>query len=263
MSFVAMSILLNMKTNTNNDIWIFTLFPDYFKQWLETGVMQRAKSSFNFHLINIRDYSDNKYRSVDDAPYGGGHGMVLRADILALALQATVFDSLQINASQWHKDDERGPWIIFPSARGKIWHASKAKSMGTRGLVGQRPLVFICGRYEGVDERFIDQFVHEEISIGDFVLAGGEIAVSCILESALRFYPGILGNPQSVQEDSFEDGLLDCAYYTRPAVFRGQTVPEVLLNGNHAEICKYKVEQKKILTKKWRPDLWERYETKT
>ena len=237
-------------------IWILTLFPEYFKPLLDCGIAGSAlrgersqEIKFEVQFVNIRDYSTTKYKSVDDTPYGGGPGMVMRADILRDALMKGV-----VHAGGY--EDKSQLQVIFTSPRGRVWNNKLARSFGREVLSHPtKDVVFICGRYEGVDERFLEKYVDEYYSLGDFVLTGGELAVMTILDSAVRFVPGILGNKLSSEHDSFEDGLIEYPQYTKPQEFEGINVPEILIGGHHKKIEEWQLEQKKIMTKKWRPDL--------
>jgi tRNA (guanine37-N1)-methyltransferase len=240
----------------NKKIWILTLFPEYFIPLLQCGIAgsafrgERSDSiKFEVKLVNIRDYSTTKYKSVDDSPFGGGPGMVMRADILRDALVKGVME-----AGGYSSLEELH--VIYTSPRGKVWNNKEARVFGTQILSHpKKDLVFICGRYEGVDERFLEKYINDYYSIGDFVLTGGELAVMMMLDSAVRFVPGILGNKLSSEHDSFEDGLIEYPQYTKPQEFEGMSVPDVLLSGHHKNIEKWQLDQKKIMTKKWRPDL--------
>ena len=237
-------------------IWILTLFPEYFKPLLECGISgsafrgERSETmKFEVQFVNIRDYSTTKYKSVDDTPFGGGPGMVMRADILRDALMKGVVEKGNYST----KDDLH---VIYTSPRGKVWNNKVARDFGMNVLGHpDKDVVFICGRYEGVDERFLEMYVDDYYSLGDYVLTGGELAVMTMLDSAVRFVPGILGNKLSSEHDSFEDGLIEYPQYTKPQDFEGKTVPEVLLSGHHKKIEEWQLEQKKIMTKRWRPDL--------
>lgn len=235
-------------------IWIFTLFPNQFNFFFSEGVIARCHDYFDIKLVNIRDYSDNKYKSVDDAPYGGGPGMVIRPDICFEALKLEVFRTLNIDENTWNAKENSSPRMIYVCPTGKRWSAQEAKNM-SKELSTDQPLVFWCGRYEGIDERFIERFIHERYSIGDYVLSGGELAVQVMLDSAMRFFEGILGNSASYREDSFEDGMLSAPCFTRPKNFMGMDVPSVLLEGNHALIKKFQLEKAQEITKLRRPDL--------
>lgn len=240
----------------NKRIWILTLFPEYFRPLLECGISgaafrgERSDSiKFDVKFVNIRDYSTTKYKSVDDSPFGGGPGMVMRADILRDALLKGVLEAGGYSTlADLH--------VIYTSPRGKVWDNKVAREFGTSILSHPtKDIVFICGRYEGVDERFLEKYVQAYYSIGDFVLTGGELAVMTMLDSAVRFVPGILGNKLSSEYDSFEDGLIEYPQYTKPQDFEGMPVPEVLLSGHHKKIEAWQLEEKKRMTKKWRPDL--------
>lgn len=237
-------------------IWIMSLFPEMFKPFLECGVAGAAfrgaregDIKFEIKFINIRDYSTTKYKSVDDSPYGGGPGMVMRADILKDALIKGV---LEAGGYQSLADLE----VIYTSPRGKVWNAQVAREFGqTKLSTSSKDLVFIAGRYEGIDERFLSLYVNSYYSIGDYVLTGGEIAIMTMLDSAVRFLPGVLGNNLSSAADSFEDGFIEYPQYTKPREFDGLEVPSVLLEGHHKKIIEWQDEQKVQMTKKFRPDL--------
>lgn len=215
-------------------ISIVTLFPEVFNPILNTSILKRAqaKSLVEFELINLRDFGGGKHQIVDDRPYGGGAGMVLKADVLAKALN-------NIKSR-----------IILTSASGKPY-----KQRDAQRLSNHDHIVIICGHYEGVDERFIENYVDEEISIGDYVLTGGEIPAMVIVDSIIRLIPGVLEKPASTQNESFSEGLLEYPQYTRPEEFEGKKVPKILLSGNHAQIEKWRKEQSLKKTQKIRPDL--------
>lgn len=237
-------------------IWILTLFPEFFKPLLECGISGSAfrgersqHIKFEFHFVNIRDFSKTRYKSVDDSPYGGGPGMVMRADILRDAL----LDGVLEKGGYINLDQLR---VIYTSPRGKVWNNKVAREFGTEILSDPaRDIVFICGRYEGVDERFLEKYVNDYYSIGDFVLTGGELAVMTMLDSAVRFVPGILGNKLSSEYDSFEDGLIEYPQYTKPPEFEGAKVPEILMTGHHKKIEEWQKAEKLRLTRIYRPDL--------
>lgn len=237
-------------------IWILTLFPEYFKPLLDCGISgsalrgERSEDiTFEVQLVNIRDYSTTKYKSVDDTPYGGGPGMVMKADILRDALVKGVVE-------KGGYEGVENLLVVYTSPRGVVWNNKVAREFGTEKLSHPtKDLVFICGRYEGVDERFLEKYVNEFYSLGDFVLTGGELAVMTMLDSAVRFVPGILGNKLSSEYDSFEDGLIEYPQYTRPEVFEGMAVPDILLSGHHKKIEEWQKEEKKKMTQKWRKDL--------
>lgn len=236
-------------------IWIMTLFPEFFNPLLACGIAGQAlrgersgEIQFEVITVNIRDWGMGNYKAVDDTPYGGGPGMIMRPDVLAEAFK----NGVMIPGGYASKDELT---VIYTSPRGVVWNNEVAREFAVTQL-SQKDLVFICGRYEGIDERFLENYVDLNFSIGDYVLTGGEIAVMALIDSAVRFVPGILGNKSSANEDSFEDGLLECPQYTKPREFEGLEVPEVLANGHHAKIQDWQREQKVLMTKKHRPDLW-------
>lgn len=217
-------------------ISIITLFPEVFEPTINSSILKRAqkKGLAEFELINLRDFGEGKHQVVDDKPYGGGVGMVLKADILAKALASI-------------KEYDK---VILTSASGKPYKQSKAQEFSKLDH-----LIIVCGHYEGVDQRFIDKYVDEEISIGDYVLTGGEIPAMVIADSITRLIPGVLEKPEAVINESFSERLLEHPQYTRPEETEGRKVPEVLLSGNHAEIKKWRAEKSLEKTKKVRPDL--------
>lgn len=214
---------------------ILTLFPESFKPFQES-IISRAqeKGALSINVSNIRDFSKDKHKKCDDTPFGGGAGMVMSAQ--------PVFDAVKSVSSPNSK-------VIYPSPGGKVFNASIAKR-----LAQENHLIFICGHYEGIDQRLIDIFNAEEISIGDYVLTGGEIPTMVIVDSLSRFVPGVLSQ-DSLIEESFSNGLLEYPQYTRPQVFEGLSVPEVLLSGNHKEIAEFRFKESLKKTKLVRPDL--------
>jgi tRNA (guanine37-N1)-methyltransferase len=244
-------------------IWIITLFPEYFTPLMECGVAGQAlrgerteDNEFEIKLVDPRDFSTDKHRNVDDYPFGGGPGMVMRADVL----QRTLLEGV-VSVGEYQNIQE-DLHVVYPSPRGHVWNNKIARTMASEILSfeSKKDLVLICGRYEGVDERFLEKYVDEFYSVGDYVLTGGELAAMIILDSALRFVPGVLGNKFSHAEESFEDGLIEHPQYTRPREFEGVEPPEVLLSGHHKKIEEYQHQQKIEMTRKYRPDLWEKYE---
>ncbi|MCY4524192.1 MAG: tRNA (guanosine(37)-N1)-methyltransferase TrmD [Halobacteriovoraceae bacterium] len=236
-------------------IHILSLFPQYFYPFLQYGISSKAFSKkeggdYQINLIQIRDYADNKYGSVDDRPYGGGPGMVMRADILENTLLKGVVEKFGYGENFKEKLK-----IICPCPQGESWNDANARKFARESLEGNRDLVFICGRYEGIDQRFIDLYVDLQISLGDFILTGGELAVMSILDSSIRFVSNILGNKNSATDDSFSEGYLEGPLYTRPSAWRGAKVPDVLLSGHHKHITDYKKKESRIITEKLRPDL--------
>lgn len=235
-------------------IWIITLFPEYFTPLVQCGVAGSALrgergADFEINVLNLVDFTTKGHKDIDDAPYGGGAGMIMRADILEKALLNGV-------VKKGEYKDLNDLHVIYPSPRGTVWNSKACTEFSEKlGTEFNKDLVFICGRYEGIDERFISQYVNEQISIGDFVLTGGELATLIILDSALRFTPGVLGNKRSSEEESFQKNLLEHPQYTRPREFNGEVIPEVLLSGHHENIEKWKKQSSLEMTKKYRPDL--------
>lgn len=221
---------------------ILTLFPDMFPGPLGISLLGKAleKNLWSLDVRDIRDHGLGKHRTVDDTPSGGGPGMVMRADVAAAAIDAV---------------DRAGRPLIYLSPRGR--HLDQAR---VRELAAGPGAILLCGRFEGLDQRVIDARQIEEISIGDFVLAGGEIAAMALVEAAVRLIPGVLGDHASTDEESFSSGLLEYPQYTRPQEFEGRSIPEVLSGGNHSEIAKYRLAQAQGLTRERRPDLWTLYE---
>ena len=220
---------------------IFTLYPDFFPGILGKGIYGRAieKSLWNLNVINIRDYADDKHKTVDDTPYGGGEGMVLKPDVVAKALDQNL------------KKDEK---VIYLTPKGKTFDQNTAKN-----FLKNKKINILCGHFEGIDQRVIDSRGIEEISIGDFVLSGGETAAYVILDSILRLVPGVLGNENSNKDESFENGLLEYPQYTKPQIWEKTTVPEVLLSGDHSKIKDWRLSQSEAITRIRRPDLWQKY----
>ena len=220
---------------------IFTLYPDYFPGNLEKGLFGNAlkENIWSLETVNIRDYAEDKHKTVDDTPYGGGNGMIIKADVLA--------KSIDENAG----GNER---IIFLSPKGKLFDHNFAKRLSEEKVIN-----IICGHFEGIDQRLVDSRNIEEVSIGDFVLSGGETAAFVVLDAILRFIPGVLGNENSNKEESFENGLLEYPQYTKPQIFEKKSVPEVLLSGDHAKIKDWRLSQSEAITRDRRPDLWQKY----
>lgn len=216
---------------------ILSLFPGYFTGPFDESIIKRAREEglINIRLTNIRDFADNRFRRVDDRPYGGGPGMVMMPQPVTAAIR-------HVKTPQSR--------VIYLSPQGKPLTAAKC-----RQLAQENHLILLCGHYEGVDQRVLDAEVDEEISIGDYVLTNGCLAAIVLVDSVIRFIPGVLGHALAAEEDSFEKGLLDCPHYTKPEVFEGQAVPPVLLSGNHQEIAKWRREQALRKTREVRPDL--------
>lgn len=242
-------------------IWILTLFPEYFTPLKEHGVIGKVLSGertqkVELNIVSISDYCKKSFKGVDSPPYGGGPGVVMRADVLKNAL----FEGVVAKGKYNIEDIKSQLKIVFTSPRGVCWDNNLSKSYGEFIEKDSRDLVFICGRYEGIDERFIENYIDEIISIGDFVLSGGELAVMVILDSCLRFLKGALGNLDSAKDDSFEELLIEGPCYTRPANFDDIEVPKVLTSGDHKKISQYHLDQKIRMTKTNRPDLYKKYE---
>ena len=219
---------------------VLTLYPEMFPGHLGLSLAGKAaeRGDWSLDAVNIRDFAEDKHRSVDDTPAGGGAGMVLRADILAKAIDAV------------SGDDERPRLLMSPRGR-------PLTQQRVRELADGPGVVIVCGRFEGVDQRVIDGRDLEEVSIGDYILSGGEPAALTLLDAVVRVLPGVMGNAESGTHESFENGLLEHPHYTRPAEWDGQGIPEVLTSGNHAAIDKWRHEQALELTRERRPDLLE------
>ncbi len=237
-------------------IWIITLFPEYFSPLINCGVTGQALRGergrkIDLECIQLRNFSPKNYKGVDDTPYGGGVGLVMRADVLENALIEGVFKA------GGYSDLKKDLHVVFASPRGTVWSNKVARDMANLFSTNEneKDLVFICGRYEGIDERFIESYVDQEFSLGDFILTGGELPTMVFIDSFMRFFEGVLGNKLSAEFESFEDGLLEYPQYTKPSDFNGNKVPEVLLKGNHALIEKYRSDERVRVTKKYRPDL--------
>ena len=225
---------------------VLTLFPEMFPGPLGISLPGKALANdlWRLEVRDIRDHGLGKHRSVDDSPAGGGPGMVMRVDVAAAA----------IDAVRPQETDDRRP-LIYLSPRGALLTQARI-----RALAEGPGAILLCGRFEGLDERVIAARAVEEISLGDFVLAGGEIAAMALIEASVRLLPGVLGAAASTQEESFAAGLLEYPQFTRPQQFEGQAIPEVLNNGNHSEISKWRQAQAESLTRARRPDLWSLYE---
>jgi len=225
---------------------VITLFPEAFPGTLGLSLTGKALASGLWRLdpIPLRAFGEGKHRNVDDTPAGGGAGMVLRADVLDRALQAAGAGT----------PEDRARWpVICLSPRGKPFDQAAAHR-----LAGADGVTLICGRFEGIDQRVLDAWQVEELSLGDFVLTGGEIAAQAVLDATVRLMPGVLGNAASTEEETFAEGLLEHPQYTRPQAWQGREIPEVLTSGNHAEVAKWRRAQAEALTRERRPDLWEK-----
>lgn len=221
---------------------ILTLFPNMFSSPFQESILGKAieKGFIQIRTINIRDFTLDKHQVVDDTPYGGGQGMVMKAEPIARAIE-------------WVKSQDPSVWTIYLTPQGKPLNQKMAQELSSRSH-----LMFLCGRYEGIDERVRQLFVDEEISIGDYVLTGGELAAMVLMDAVSRLLPGVLGSDRSAEEDSFFQSLLEYPQYTRPPNFREMEVPEVLLSGNHAAISRWR--RTEAIRRTWmrRPDLLEK-----
>ena len=226
------------------EVKIFTLYPDLYPGPLDTGIYKKAQESkiWNLKVVNIRDYSADKHNSVDDTPFGGGSGMLLRPDVVAAALDANI------------KNRET---IIYLSPKGKKFDQNIAKEFSKK-----KELNLLCGHFEGVDQRVLETRNIEEYSIGDFILSGGETASFVLVDSVIRLLPGVLGNNNSVKDESLENNLLEYPQYTKPKNWEGKSPPEVLLSGDHAKIKGWRLSQSEAITRRQRPDLWKKYLSK-
>lgn len=225
---------------------VITLFPEAFPGTLGLSLTGKALDMGRWRLetIDLRPFGEGRHRNVDDTPAGGGAGMVLRADVVDAAFRAAG-EGTPADRARWP--------VVYLSPRGRPFDQATA-----RRLAACDGVTLLCGRFEGVDQRVLDRHRVEEISLGDFVLTGGEIAAQALLDATVRLLPGVLGNAASTEEESFSDGLLEHPQYTRPAVWEGQEIPAVLQSGNHAEIAKWRRAQAEELTRARRPDLWDK-----
>ena len=220
---------------------VFTLYPEVFPGPLSKGLYGKALSNklWDLSVINIRDSATDKHKTVDDTPYGGGTGMLLKADVLANALDQKV---------------KKGERVFYLSPKGKKFDQKLAQDLSK-----EKSISLICGHFEGVDERVLATRNIEEISIGDYVLSGGETAALVVLDSILRLLPGVLGNDKSSLDETFENGLLEYPQYTKPQIWEEKSVPDVLLSGDHSKIKDWRLSQSEAITRDRRPDLWQKY----
>ncbi len=223
---------------------VFTLYPDLFPGPFSEGLYGKAleKKIWDLQKVNLRDYAEDKHKTVDDTPYGGGSGMLIKPDVIGSALD---------------KNTKKGEKLIFLTPRGKVFNHEYAKKLSQ-----EKKINIICGHFEGIDQRVIDSRNIEEISIGDFVLSGGETASYVFLDAILRLIPGVIGNENSIAEESFENGLLEYPQYTKPQIWEKKSVPDVLLSGDHAKIKDWRLLQSEAITRDRRPDLWQKYNKK-
>ncbi len=222
-------------------VHVLTLFPGMFESFLSCGMVKRAidRQALSVELVNIRDFAEDRHRTVDDVPYGGGAGMIMKPDVLARSLKSVLERSI--------KSD---PKVILLTPQGKRFDQSTANSLSM-----EEELILVCGRYRGIDERFRLRYVTDELSIGDYVLSGGEPAAMVVVDVVARLIPGVLNDFESGMEDSFQGRTLDCPWYTRPREFEGLKVPEVLLGGDHKKIKQWRENESLKRTRERRPDL--------
>ena len=230
---------------------IITLFPDAFPGVLGQSLTGKALDLglWRLETTDLRPFGEGKHRNVDDTPAGGGAGMVLRADVVDRAIRSAMA-GVPVDRARWP--------LIYLSPRGKPFDQAMA-----RHFAGCEGLTMLCGRFEGVDQRLLDHHQIEEVSLGDFVLTGGEIAAQAMLDATVRLLPGVLGNAESIEEESHSHGLLEHPQYTKPALWEGREIPPVLLSGNHAEIAKWRRAQAEAITAERRPDLWTAHQART
>ena len=223
------------------EVKIFTLYPEIFPGPLAGGIYGKAMGNglWNLKTINIRDYADDKHKTVDDTVFGGGSGMLMKPDVVARSLD---------------KNISKGEKIFYLSPKGKKFNQNFADTLSK-----QNGINLICGHFEGIDDRLLSTRNIEEVSIGDYVLSGGENAALVILDSVLRLIPGVLGNKDSVKEETFENSLLEYPQFTKPKIWEGKSVPDVLFSGDHAKIKSWRLSQSEAITRRQRPDLWEKY----
>ena len=225
------------------EVYIITPFPDSIKTLIDNNIANQGlkKGHLSIDIVNLRDFTTDNYKKIDDEPYGGGSGMVMMCEPLFGAIEYCISKS------------EKKPKIIFPSPKGKVLNHSLSSNLST-----ENSLIFICGHYKGIDERVIEKYVDFEISIGDFIISNGELSTMIIFDSIVRLVPGVLNDINSALTDSFVDDLLDAPYFTRPSEIDGLKVPDVLLSGDHKAIEKWRNDKKLELTKDRRPDLLEK-----
>ena len=220
---------------------VFTLYPEVFPGPLSKGLYGKALSNklWDLKVINIRDSANDKHKTVDDNPYGGGTGMLIKPDVLAKSIDQNI---------------ETGERVFYLSPKGKKFDQKLAQDLSK-----EKSVALICGHFEGVDERVLNTRNIEEISIGDYILSGGETAALVVLDSILRLLPGVLGNEKSSMDETFENGLLEYPQYTKPRIWEKKSVPEVLLSGDHSKIKDWRLSQSEAITRVRRPDLWQKY----
>ena len=225
---------------------VITVFPKIMRDPLNESILKQARKRINLdvNIIDLRDFAQDKHRTVDDTPYGGGPGMILKPEPLFRALESVL-------SNEEKREKTR---VIFPTPQGQLFDQEIAQELSK-----VEHLVFLCGHYKAVDERVIETWVTNEISIGDFIVSGGEIPALLMIDAIVRLVPGVLGDIESARTDSFQNYLLDCPYYTRPENFRGMRVPEILLSGHHQKIEEWRMKQRVERTRLRRPDLFKKY----
>ena len=225
---------------------VITVFPKIMRDPLNESILKQARKRINLdvNIIDLRDFAQDKHRTVDDTPYGGGPGMILKPEPLFRALESVLSN----------EEEREKTRVIFPTPQGQLFDQEIAQELSK-----VEHLVFLCGHYKAVDERVIETWVPNEISIGDFIVSGGEIPALLMIDAIVRLVPGVLGDIESARTDSFQNYLLDCPYYTRPENFRGMRVPEILLSGHHQKIEEWRMKQRVERTRLRRPDLFKKY----
>ena len=223
---------------------VFTLYPELFPGPLDSGLYKRAlkKKLWSLEIVNIRDYAKDKHKTVDESPFGGGSGMLMKPDVIADSLDKKIL--------------KKNEPIIYLSPKGKRFDQKFAKK------ILKKNINIICGHFEGIDQRLLETRNIEEVSVGDFVLSGGEIGAMVLIDSVVRLIPGVLGNPKSLIDESFERSLLEYPQYTKPKKWEKKDVPDVLLSGDHARIKGWRLSQSEDITRRRRPDLWKKYKKK-
>ena len=229
-----------------NQFAIITPVPEIINTFVQNSILKKIieRKVIQLNIVNLRDYGLGKHKQIDDTPFGGGGGMILKPEPLFNALDASI---------NW-MIDKNNIRVIFPSPGGEEWNQNSAKKLSR-----QSNIILICGHYKGIDERVIDEYVTDQYSVGDFIMTSGEIPALIIMDSIARLIPGALNNLESVLNDSFSHQLLDHPHYTNPREFRNRSVPEVLLNGNHKHIDQWRLEHRESRTVNYRPDLWGKY----
>lgn len=228
---------------------VLTLFPEMIEQGLNNSILKRAAEAghVSINAVNIRDYTLDKHNKVDDYPYGGGAGMLMQAQ--------PVYDAYKALVKEHEENGQKPPRVIFMTPQGQTFKQEIAQE-----LAQEEELIFLCGHYEGIDERVLEEIVTDELSIGDYVLTGGELPAMVVIDTVARLIPGVLNNGESANDESFAGNLLEYPQYTRPEIWHDKKVPDVLLSGHHANIAKWRLEQSVERTRVKRPDMYEKYQ---